>query len=79
MVTLFNVTWLPRPKYIGWLEAVKGVLKSVFRRHCLKTIDLSNMRKGLWTVMPHLKKHIQCVPMLQSHLVSKTSFQQKDQ
>ena len=45
MVTLFNVTWLTHPKYIGWLEAVKGVPTSVIRRHCLKTIGFSNMRK----------------------------------
>ena len=39
------MAWLTHPKYIGWLEAVKGVSTSVFRRHCLKTIALSNMGK----------------------------------
>ena len=61
MATQFNVTWLTHPKYIRWLEAVKGVPTSVFCRPCLKIIALSNMGKRALDSHATSKKHIQCV------------------
>ena len=59
MTTIFNVTWLTHPKYIGWLEAVKGVPTSAFYRPCHKTILLSNTGKRALDNHATSIKHIQ--------------------
>ena len=59
MATIFNVTWLTHPKYIGWLEAVKGVPTSAFCRPRHKTVSLSNMGKRALASHASSTNHIQ--------------------
>lgn len=61
MATIFNVSWLTHPKYIGWLEAVKGVPTASFCRPCHKTIVLSNMGRRALDSHATSKKHIQSI------------------
>ena len=58
MTTIFNATWLTHPKYIEWLEAVKGVPTSAFCIHCHKTISLSNKGKRVLGSHATSIKHI---------------------